>query len=1105
MARLRFALLLLLLLAFPCAAAAPPARTDWVGDPLPPAAALRLGSTRLRHLAAADANGKKLGVPRGPRHPVVSVAFSPDGNLAACGSAGDRAVFLWGVASGAQLRKMGLDCTTASQWCGRHDASALFFAPDGKTAASCSCDGVIHLWELETGKQRSFPVGERWVSGVAFAPDGKKLAALYSENGVRTVLGLYDLAAGKELRQVLPFGGKRLDGRHVALAFSPDGKALALGAVPEGLGRPREKPKEDTIYLFDAATGIERRKFRPAERAPTALAFSADGKLLAVASTADQPVEIWDAVTGEEVCKLRGREQWGNWGELTPLAFAPDGKTLATGAKNQVVLWDVATGKEVRLLKGHAGPVRCLAFSPDGKSLLSGSADTTVLLWKLLPPGKQGRLEEKELGRLWADLADADSVVAHAALWKLAAAPEAVAFLEKRLRPAEALDTKKVPKLIADLGAGRPAVRAEAARELKKFGVLARPALFAALRGKLSLEARQQVELALEAIEGPGPSGEAQQLRAIQVLERIADPAAEKLLRSLTSGAPDRAQTTDAAAAVLRLKARRRLVAVRVRTDAELEAARRPRVGSREPRPLQGHADAVTALLFSADGKLLLSAGLDGAMVLRRADTDKERMRFKDNKGVFGAALSPDGKLLASAGADGRVRLWSTSNGRPVRQLPGHAKAAFCVAFSPDGKVLASGGGDGLVRLWAVRDGRPVSTFKALPAKVTSLAFAPDGKSLAVAGLSTQSDNFAGGVTFTAPDHAQFWDLEAGKGRKLAVRGSQVAFTPDGFELVVSGRLTLIGRNPGGPAFIQVDEEAIYNATRITWWDLRRDRELRLVERKGGAAVVSADGELAASCNGFEGHYGVMRWGTNVIGAGPEPGQAVCLWDNRSGQELLVGARKEATAVALSPDGRLLAWGDEKGGVTLWDLTPQDALAGYRGGPGPKDLEALWEDLGAEPGKAFQAAWTLAAARPTAWLAKRVRPVPPADRKRAPKLIADLESDRFAVREAATRELEKLGAAAEPALLRAKEGKMSLEAVRRIEGLLNRLARRALPPEELRRLRVVRVLERIGSPEAVRTLEALARGEPAAAATREARAALARLKTGAVGFESGAP
>ena len=125
-------------------------------------------------------------------------------------------------------------------------------------------------------------------------------------------------------------------------------------------------------------------------------------------------------------------------------------------------------------------------------------------------------------------------------------------------------------------------------------------------------------------------------------------------------------------------------------------------------------------------------------------------------------------------------------------------------------------------------------------------------------------------VVFTAPEQVQLWDLKSDKAHKLGVQGSQVAFTPDGSGLIVSGRFTVIGRNPGGPAFIQVGEESIFNVTRITWWDLSRGREVRRVERMGGSAVVSADGALVASCNGFEVHYGVTRWASNVIATGPE-------------------------------------------------------------------------------------------------------------------------------------------------------------------------------------------------------------------------------------------
>src|SRR5262249_58814508 len=109
------------------------------------------------------------------------------------------------------------------------------------------------------------------------------------------------------------------------------------------------------------------------------------------------------------------------------------------------------------------------------------------------------------------------------------------------------------------------------------------------------------------------------------------------------------------------------------------------------------------------------------------------------------------------------------------------------------------------------------------------------------------------------------------------------------------------------------------------------------------------------------------------------------------------------------------------------------------------------------------------------------------------KLIANLDDDRFDVREAATQELRRLGSAAEPALRKALEGKPSAEARRRIGGLLEIRGEEKIPAEQLRALRAIAVLERIGSPAAKEVLEALAKGAPGAKLTQEAKASLERL------------
>jgi hypothetical protein len=124
-----------------------------------------------------------------------------------------------------------------------------------------------------------------------------------------------------------------------------------------------------------------------------------------------------------------------------------------------------------------------------------------------------------------------------------------------------------------------------------------------------------------------------------------------------------------------------------------------------------------------------------------------------------------------------------------------------------------------------------------------------------------------------------------------------------------------------------------------------------------------------------------------------------------------------------------------------------------------------------------------------------MRPVAASDDKRLTRLIADLDADAFELRQAASSELIRLGERAESAFRHALKNHPSLEARRRIEDVLSKLQPGPPPPEMLRALRAIEVLEHIGTPAASRCLEALAAGATDARSTRDAKAALRRLAT----------
>jgi hypothetical protein len=165
-----------------------------------------------------------------------------------------------------------------------------------------------------------------------------------------------------------------------------------------------------------------------------------------------------------------------------------------------------------------------------------------------------------------------------------------------------------------------------------------------------------------------------------------------------------------------------------------------------------------------------------------------------------------------------------------------------------------------------------------------------------------------------------------------------------------------------------------------------------------------------------------------------------------------------------------------------------------------RQLDALWTDLASDEGaRAYAAARLLRAdpARSVPFLREHIKPSEPGPHeKKLQQLVADLEDDDYAKREAAMKELEGLGREAETALRAAlaSPATPSAELRRRVEPLLKLLGDdRPLTPEQKRDRRAVHVLEQAGTPDAHKLLEALAKDSRSWWTVQEARVALERL------------
>jgi hypothetical protein len=332
----------------------------------------------------------------------------------------------------------------------------------------------------------------------------------------------------------------RLGGPVVALALPPDGKTAACAGG------------DNTLRLFDLATGTELRTFGGQPGGVAALVTAPDGRTL-VSGGRDRTARLWEASTGLERLQLKGH---GGWVEA--LAVSPDGKVLATGAGDGVVrLWEMAGGKLLAEFSGHRGAVKSLAFAPGGGRLASGGADTTILLWDVsaLPRDRKPRpveLKPGQLDALWADLGSEEGDRAYRAVNALAlSGDQASAFLKTRLKPVSGAGAAR---LIAQLDDDDFATREKARAELARMGKHVEPALRRALEGKPSAEVQRHLEELLRTLaDRRFVPEEAQGLRGVEVLEAIGSAAAKEALQELARGVPDAELTNEAKAALARL------------------------------------------------------------------------------------------------------------------------------------------------------------------------------------------------------------------------------------------------------------------------------------------------------------------------------------------------------------------------------------------------------------------------------------------------------------------------------------------------------------------------------------------------------------------------
>lgn len=323
---------------------------------------------------------------------LFSVEFSPDGSrLLTAGR--DGTARIWDAETGRPFQ-VPIRAHGDTAFCAT-------YSPDGKRIATASADKTIKIWDAASGRELITLYGHQAnVLRVVFSPDGRLLASAAQDKAVK----LWDAETGRELRNLfnaqtdlrvtellraksafpqfmdLLVSGKVVSG--AAVAFSPDGKTLALGvggyASATTLGGEENLAKvASEIRLFDVASGAEVHRFQGHDDFIQSLSFSSDGRKLA-SSSADKTVDLWDLDTGRRT--IVGGDEEGM--DFDTFAVFVPGNTFVAGVSRDILhLWDGESGKTLATMASVEGTNEWLVFTPDG--LFDGSpAAWQRLLWR---------------------------------------------------------------------------------------------------------------------------------------------------------------------------------------------------------------------------------------------------------------------------------------------------------------------------------------------------------------------------------------------------------------------------------------------------------------------------------------------------------------------------------------------------------------------------------------------------------------------------------------------------------------------------------------------------------------------------------------------------
>jgi WD40 repeat protein len=591
---------------------------------------------------------------------------------------------------------------------------ALYFIEEGELLATASDDGTVRIWDVVTGEEHYRIEFGSSITSLQYNEATDRLAAASIDGSA----GIWDAATGDNLVFVVH------EAEINAIDFRPDGQQLVTGSM------------DGTAKLWDALTGELVRTWEAGAEV-LSLAYSPDGTRVVVSDRNGQL-----SILNAGGMYLLFAIQHDTCYEVNHPVFSPDSNFISGACGEYAIVWRAFSGIEVSR-KYHKYGVTSVSFSEDSQLVLSAGYDFVARVWESGNGNEISKINHYNTVRNAIFSTDQQRVISSSD--------------DGTVRVWDVETGQEISRMAFDAGvtSSDASPNGQFVASGTQEGVITVWKIDAVREDYIPILNQYYVEYA--AIRPDG-------------LEALVVGAGEILFFDTATGEFTRSIILQESPSAFAISPNWEWIAV-----GSYDYSARVLDGETgSDVALMYHDDAILSIVFSPDGKYVLTGGGDADRTARvwKATTGQEISRITHDARVNSVAFSPDGQLAASASDDFKVYIWDAQTGEIISFIEQEVGLTL-VKFSPDGQRILTSGYDSRLSIWEVKTGEQVIMMQ-MNNMTMDASFSPDGNRVVTANLDGS---------------ARVWDAVTGAEISYMIHDNNVEyaiFSPDG-NYVASG------------------------------------------------------------------------------------------------------------------------------------------------------------------------------------------------------------------------------------------------------------------------------------------------------------------------------